>query len=39
VAKQDKEKRDQLAMKSLAKPGVEKNYIEALCDDTYKNLF
>lgn len=38
VAKMDREKREKMAMKSLAKSGLEKDHIEAICEDTYKNL-
>ena len=38
VAKMDKSKREKMAMKSMAKSGIEKEYIQAMCEDTYKNL-
>jgi hypothetical protein len=38
VAKMDKNKREKMAMKSMAKSGIEKEYIQAMCEDTYKNL-
>jgi hypothetical protein len=34
----DREKKEKMAMKSIKKTNVEQQYIEAICQDTYKNL-